>query len=226
MKFPLDHPAWRRLATALARVYVRLILGTSRFGLHGDEESKVLLQSEAPVIFAVWHCHLLTCLYLGEVFCRLKPPIVLMASPSRDGQFIAEVAQGLGFLSVPGSRHKGGFHALQKLAACVRQGHSAGLAADGSRGPARKAQKGVLYLARETQVPIVPVAAASSRKITLNTWDRFEVALPFGQSVLLVGPPLRVNPGDRGAALLRSGQILENRLNHLFDLSERFFGNS
>lgn len=224
MKFPLDHPAWRRLATALARVYVRLILGTSRFGLHGDEESKVLLQSEAPVIFAVWHCHLLASLYLGEVLCRLKPPIVLMASPSRDGRFIGDVAQGLGFLAIPGSRHKGGLLALQKMAAYVRQGYSAGLAADGSRGPARVAQKGVLYLARETQTPILPIAAVSSRKITLNTWDRFEVPLPLSRSVLLVEAPIRINPEDRGGALLRQRQVLENRLNNLFSLAQKFFG--
>ena len=42
------------------------------------------------------------------------------------------------------------------MAGYFRRGHSCGLVADGSRGPARVAQKGVLYLARETQAPIVP----------------------------------------------------------------------
>ena len=36
-----------------------------------------------------------------------------MASPSRDGEFIAEVARGLGFAICSGSRRKGGVQALQ-----------------------------------------------------------------------------------------------------------------
>lgn len=223
MRLRLYHPAWRRLAPALARGYLRLLLSTTRSTLQGDQEGKALLQSEAPAIFAIWHCHLLACLYLDKVFCRLKPPIAIMASPSRDGEFIGEVARGLGFLVFPGSRRKGGLQALQKLAACVREGHAVGLATDGSRGPARVAQKGVLYLARETQTPIVPVAAASSRKIILNTWDRFEVPLPFGESALLVEAPLRLSPQDRGAALEARRQNLENRLNRLFQRSQNLF---
>jgi lysophospholipid acyltransferase (LPLAT)-like uncharacterized protein len=189
MKLRLDHPAWRRLAPALARGYVRTILGTTRSTLHGDAEGQVLLQSREPVIFAVWHCQLLACLYLAKVFCRLKPPLVLMASPSRDGELIADVARGLGFVVFSGSRRKGGFQALQQMAGYVRQGYTVGLATDGSRGPARVAQKGVLYLARETQVPIVPAAVASSRKITLNTWDRFEGPLWPGDGCSSMGQP-------------------------------------
>uniref|UniRef100_A0A7C3V084 DUF374 domain-containing protein n=1 Tax=Desulfobacca acetoxidans TaxID=60893 RepID=A0A7C3V084_9BACT len=223
MKLRLDHPFWRRLAPALARGYVRLLLLTTRTALWGDEAGKALLQSEAPVVFALWHCHLLACLYLDKIFCRSKPAIALMASPSRDGEFIGEVARGLGFLVFPGSRHKGGIQALQHLAACMQQGCSTALATDGSRGPARVAQKGVLYLARETQTPIVPVAVANSRKITLNTWDRFEVPLPFGKSALMAAAPLWVSPRDRGDLLEAKRQILESRLNRLFQCSRILF---
>jgi lysophospholipid acyltransferase (LPLAT)-like uncharacterized protein len=223
MKLRLDHPAWRRLAPALARAYVRLLLSASRTTLHGDAEGQVLLQSPDPVIFAVWHCHLLACLYLAKLFCRLKPPLVLMASPSRDGEFIADVARGLGFVVFPGSRRKGGFQALKQMAGYVRQGYTVGLATDGSRGPVHVAQKGVLYLARETQVPIVPAAVASSHKITLNTWDRFEVPLPFGRCGLVMGAPMTVSPRDRGETLEVQRQTLENRLNSLFECSRNLF---
>ena len=223
MKLRLDHPGWQRLAQALAHSYVRLLSGTTRTALEGDPAGQVLLLSEAPVIFAIWHCQLLACLYLAGVYCRAKPPLVIMASPSRDGEFIAQVARGLGLLVFPGSRHKGGIKALQQMAASMRQGYSTALATDGSRGPARVAQKGVLYLARETQTPIVPAAVASSRKITLNTWDRFEVPLPFGRNTLLMGAPLWIGREDRGEALERQRQTLENRLNRLFERSLQLF---
>ena len=223
MKLRLDHPAWRRLAPALARGYVRLLLRTTRINLDGDQEGQALLQSEDPVIFAVWHCQLLACLYLAGVYCRAKPPLVIMASPSRDGEFIAEVARGLGFVVFPGSRRKGGLQALKRMAGYMQQGYTTALATDGSRGPARVAQKGVLYLSRETQTPIVPAAVAHSRKMTLNTWDRFEVPLPFGHSTLLMGAPLWLSREDRGEALERQRQLLENRLNRLFDRSRNLF---
>ena len=223
MKLRLDHPAWRRLAPALARGYVRLLHGTTRTALDGDPEGQALLLSEAPVIFAVWHCQLLACLYLARIFCRSKPPLAIMASPSRDGELIAAVARGLGFVVFPGSRHKGGVKALQQMAACMRQGYSTGLATDGSRGPARQAQKGVLYLARETQTPIVPAAVANSRQFSLNTWDRFQVPLPGGRSLLLVDAPLWVGLSDRGNALEAKRQSLENNLNRLFDRSQQLY---
>ncbi len=223
MKLRFDHPAWRRLAPVLARGFVRGALGTTRSFLHGDREGKALLQSEAPVILALWHGHLLGCLYLGTIFCRAKPTIVVMASPSRDGQFIGEVARGLGYEIRPGSRTKGGFQALQHLVTDIQEGQTAALAADGSRGPLHVAQKGVLYLARETHRPILPIAAASTRRLTLNTWDRFEVPLPFGHTTFLVDTPLWIDPQARGAALEKQRQHLETRLNHLFYRSQNFF---
>jgi len=223
MKLRLDHPAWRRLAPVLAQGLIRASLGTSRSSLEGDREGKALLQSEAPVVFALWHCHILGCIYLGTIYCRAKPAIVLMVSPSRDGQFFGDIGRGLGYQVCPGSRTKGGFKALQHLVGEIRQGHTVTLAADGSRGPLHVAQKGVLYLARETGIPILPVAAASTRRITLNTWDRFEVPLPFGQTAFLVDAPLWIGSQDRGAALEKQRQHLENRLNHLFHRSQAFF---
>jgi len=223
MRLRFDHPAWRRLAPILAQGLVRASLGTSRSSLEGDREGKALLQSEAPVVFALWHCHILGCIYLGTIYCRAKPAIVNMASPSRDGQFIGDLGRELGYRVCLGSRSKGGFKALQHLVGEISQGHTVTLAADGSRGPLHVAQKGVLYLARETARPILPVAAASSRRITLNTWDRFEVPLPFGHTVFLVDAPLWIDSQDRGAALEKQRQTLETRLNHLFHRSQNFF---
>lgn len=223
MKWRIDHPLWRRLGPLLARGLAHLIFRSNRVKVTGNSEGEALLHSSVPVIFAVWHGQLLAPLYFFRVFCPTRAAVVLMASPSRDGEFIAAVARALGHLTVPGSRHKGGVKALKELAAYVHRGHSAGLAADGSRGPAHVVQKGVLYLARETQAPILPLAVAASRKVTLNTWDRFELPLPWGQIALLLGSPLKIAPGDRGAALEKRRLDLEARLQQLFLESQQFF---
>ena len=113
--------------------------------------------------------------------------------------------------------------ALQHLADYYRQGYSCGLIADGSRGPARIAQKGPLYLARLTGGAIVPLAVAASRKKTFQTWDRFVLPLPFSRLALLVGEPLTVPPAARGAALEVLRQELEDRLNGLFHRAQDYF---
>jgi hypothetical protein len=95
--------------------------------------------------------------------------------------------------------------------------------ADGSRGPARVAQKGPLYLARETQAAILPVAVAARRKLTFDTWDRFELPLPLGRIALLVGDPIHVWAHDRGPALELKRLELESRLNNLFHRSQSYY---
>ena len=223
MKLRFNHPFWQRRAPALTRRLVQVYLRTCSAEVVGSRAGINLVRSGTPVLFTTWHCHLLCPLFYAHHYYADSPPLVLMASPSRDGEFIASVARGLGFIVCSGSRRKGGVQALKQMAAYVRRGHSCGLVADGSRGPARVAQKGILYLARETQAPIIPLAVAARRRITFKTWDRFELPLPFSRLRLLVGEPLAVPPGDRGPALEVRRRDLEARLNGLFQQSQAFF---
>src|SRR4030042_1126268 len=222
MKPRLDHPLWRRLAPVLSKKFIQGALGTCAIGGVAAPEVKEVQAAGRAVIFAIWHCHLLSPIYYYRRYYGHLPPLVLMASPSRDGEFIGEVARVLGFIVIPGSRQKGGVQALQAMAAYLHRGHSAGLAADGSRGPARVVQRGVLFLAREAGVPILPLAATASRKVTLNTWERFELPLPFSRIALLSAELLFVQPDDRGAALERRRLELEARLNRLYQQSQEY----
>jgi lysophospholipid acyltransferase (LPLAT)-like uncharacterized protein len=223
MKLRFDHPLWQRYAPALARRLVQAYLLTCPCELVAAPEVKKLIVSGPPVIFTTWHCHLLSPLFFAHRYRGTQPAMVLMASPSRDGEFIAEVARGLGFEVFLGSRRKGGVQALSQMAVWFNRGHSCGMIADGSRGPARVAQKGPLYLARQTQGPILPVAVTASRKITFDTWDRFELPLPLSPLALIVGEPLRVWPDDRGPALEARRLELEARLNRLFHQSQSYY---
>ncbi|MFZ5452766.1 MAG: lysophospholipid acyltransferase family protein [Thermodesulfobacteriota bacterium] len=219
MKLRWDHPLWRRLAPALAQAYLRTCPATTQIG---TEVHKLML-SGRPLIYTLWHCQLLYPLYYVRRYYLQLPPLVVMASPSRDGEFIGEVARRLGFKVCFGSRRKGGVQALHRLADFFRQGYSCGLIADGSRGPARVAQKGPLYLARVTGAPLIPLAVAAKRKATFNTWDRFELPLPFSRLAVLFGEPLQVLSTDRGKLLEERRRMLETRLNLLYDQSQKYF---
>ncbi len=223
MKLRWDHPRWRRWAPTLARKLAAAYLRTCPTQAVVRPETLDLLVSGRPVLYVTWHCHLLFPLYISRQYLAHLPAIVVMASPSRDGEFIAAVAEGLGFIVCPGSRRKGGVQALQTMADFLRRGHSGGLIADGSRGPARVAQKGILFLAREAQAPIIPLAVAASRKLTFNSWDRFELPLPLSHLAVLVGEPLWIPAEARGPALESVRLELEARLNSLYHQSQTFF---
>jgi lysophospholipid acyltransferase (LPLAT)-like uncharacterized protein len=222
MKLRWDHPLWRRLAPWLAAHLANGYLKTCKWELALHPQARPLVESRHPVLGVSWHCHLLCSLYYFRYF-NPRLPTVLMASPSRDGEFIGDVTRRWGYLVFPGSRQKGGVQSLQKMAAYLQRGHSGGLVADGSRGPARVAQKGIVFLAREGRVPILPLAVASRGKIIFPTWDRFELPLPLTRLVLLVGEPFSVEPGDQGPLLEVRRRELGTRLNLLFDQSQEYF---
>jgi hypothetical protein len=96
-----------------------------------------------------------------------------------------------------------------------------GLIADGSRGPARKAQEGVLLLARHTQAPLVPVSMAAYPCWRFRSWDRTVLARPFSRLVYGFGPPLRVEKDAGPTRMEEKRQELERILNELTAECER-----
>lgn len=77
---------------------------------------------------------------------------------------------------------------------------------DGPAGPRRALKRGVLHLAAESGVPIVPLQFDASGSITVPTWDRKEWPIPFSTIRVQVGRPIAVARGelDRAAELLVS----------------------
>jgi lysophospholipid acyltransferase (LPLAT)-like uncharacterized protein len=57
-------------------------------------------------------------------------------------------------------------------------------------------------LASLTGLPLVPVGVASSRRLALKSWDRFEVPQPFAKNLFHFGAPLRV-PAQASHAQLK-----------------------
>ncbi len=220
MRLQWDHPLASYWAPQVIKTLVQGYLRTCRLMVVAGPETARLMASGRSVIYTMWHGQLLYPLYY---FSRQYVAPGILASPSRDGELIAAVAGGWGYVVCRGSQRKGGIQALKDMAAHLRQGHSGGIMADGSRGPARVAQKGVLFLAREARAPLIPMAVAASRKKTFSSWDRFEMPLPFSRLALLMGEPLKVPPREQRPDLEPLRQELEQRLQALYRQSQTYF---
>ena len=138
-------------------------------------------------IMAFFHGRVLTATY----FFRDRG-IVVMISENFDGEWIARIIERFGYGTSRGSTSRGGQRALLRLKRDMEKGRPAGFAVDGPRGPARKVQPGVIWLAKLTGNPVVPFHMEASHYWSLKSWDRTQIPRPFSTVALAVGKPIDV----------------------------------
>ena len=79
-------------------------------------------------------------------------------------------------------------------------------------------------MARLSGAPVVPIAYATSRRILLNSWDRFLLPLPFSRGVFVWGQPIWVPRGSDAAEPETLRQAIEDGLNEVSDEADRMTG--
>lgn len=144
-----------RLISFLAALFIRA-LGASLRLRHVNAEN---IETPRQYIITFWHAHLLLMLH-----SRWRKPMVTMTSRSKDGDYVAQMFRYFGVVARRGSSSRGSTAALREVIRDARGGTNVGFTPDGPRGPARVAKIGVIYLAKMTGLPIVPVAFAAQKK--------------------------------------------------------------
>ena len=173
-----------------------------------------------PVLYVSWHQRMsFFARYLAE-----KHPVI-MISQSKDGEYGRRFADYLGFRYVRGSSSKGGIRALRNMITYLKQGRSAGILADGPLGPSRIAKIGPIIIAREGNVPIVPIVWGCDRFWILNSWDRYLIPKPFSKVVIRYGNPIFV---PKEAKSTQELEFYRKRLQDILDICtqwcDNFFG--
>jgi lysophospholipid acyltransferase (LPLAT)-like uncharacterized protein len=181
----------KRFLAWLSAVIIRALGRTLR--VKKVDDGGILGHPEhAPVIIAFWHNRIVTAAIFWERYCRPRRALTFI-SRSRDGEFMSDVAAHFGITAARGSSSKHGTSAaLAAVHAANDEKLDLVITPDGPRGPRYQIQPGIIRLAQTTGRPIVTVTTRLSWKWVLNSWDRFQVPLPFSACKLVTGPPVIV----------------------------------
>jgi hypothetical protein len=173
----------------LGRFVLRIWARTSRIKILGEAEYLKAKRDKRPVILLIWHGRLM----LAPFFFRNRR-IAALVSPSRDGEIIAQIAQGWRFRIIRGSGSHSIVRAWVEMRQDLRKGGELIIIPDGPRGPDRELKQGAIKLAQDTGALLIPWSFSASRKKILASWDRFLLFRPFSRIVAIYGKPMAVSP--------------------------------
>jgi len=188
------------IATTLGPPAIKTLAATWRFRESGLEQWK------PPFIFVLWHSRILPLLALHK-----REGVVLLISRHRDGEYLADLAQGWGYRSVRGSTQRGGEVGLLGIVRALQGGAVVAVTPDGPRGPRERVQPGAIAAAQHAGVPLIAVGARTASAWYLRSWDRMCLPKPFAAVDVRYSAPIRIGPGKDG---LRQGIAVVERSLH------------
>jgi hypothetical protein len=210
--------SWKQqLAGLLAYILLRSVLATVRCRMT-DKSGFFARERHEPVIFCFWHNRLACCMKVYHLYGRNRTglnKIAALVSASKDGGFLARILELFEVEPVRGSSSRRGPQALRELTTWAVRGYDLAITPDGPRGPRYEIQDGVTSLAQLTGLPIVPATFNLGAKISLRSWDKFQIPLPFARCEIIVGEPVTIprEATDEQREVLR--QELERRLKEI-----------
>ena len=179
------------IAQTLGPPALKTLAATWRFRESGLEQWK------PPFIFVLWHSRILPLLALHK-----REGVVLLISRHRDGEYLADLAQGWGYRSVRGSTQRGGEVGLLGLVRALQGGAVVAVTPDGPRGPRERVQPGAIAAAQHAGVPLIATGARAASAWYLGSWDRMCLPKPFAAVDVRYSAPIGIGPGKDG---LRQG---------------------
>ncbi|MEN8174452.1 MAG: lysophospholipid acyltransferase family protein [Pseudomonadota bacterium] len=177
------------LVPRLYKLLMTMIMGTCRVRFIGRDAVGRLEEQGRTWIFTAWHENTAV-----SVFTERRKGLAMMASDSRDGEFIARGIEVVGNIAVRGSSSRGGAKAVKSMVRWLKSGHSAAVTPDGPRGPRHQLQPGIFWISVMSGAPLVPYHVVASRQwVFRRTWDQHRIPKPFSRVFVAVGEPYFVD---------------------------------
>jgi lysophospholipid acyltransferase (LPLAT)-like uncharacterized protein len=214
-----EYSPWERVLIKLADLTFYLLIGliglTVRWKVEGEEYLESISRSGALPIYTLWHDHI----FLSTYFLRNRR-IVVMTSRSFDGEYIARFIQRFGYGAARGSSTRGGTGAVRDMVKLMRSGCPTAFTIDGPKGPRHVAKMGAVLLAKKTGNPVLPFTVTPSKRLTINSWDRLQIPMPFTRALMSYAPPIHIPKDASDEALQAKRDELQRVLDELYARGE------
>lgn len=211
----LRHPALIRLLGFAGAWVIKGWHGTLRMRVDSRASGGLPLDPRRRrCIYAFWHENMF-------VATRFGAKTNVLISEHADGELIAQVTRHMKMGAVRGSSRRGGGRALLELLRLHKARHIA-ITPDGPRGPRRKLQPGVVFLASRMGLPIVLIGVGYEKAWRANSWDRFATPHPFSLATCVTTAPIDVPAGLKSAGLESYRRLIEEELEYITEDAERW----
>ena len=177
-----------RAADLVFYLLIKLIGRSTRFELEGWEHWEAASGEGQLPIYTFWHDRVFLSTYFWQ-----RRRIVVMTSQSFDGEYIARFIQRFGYGASRGSSTRGAVGAVVEMVKLMRANCPTAFTIDGPKGPRYVAKMGAVLLAKKTGHPILPFTITSARYWAANSWDRFQIPMPFSRARVIIAPPIFVS---------------------------------
>jgi hypothetical protein len=204
--------------------YLLFVRKTSFYSKDMPADPLEHIVDHTPFIVAFWH---------GEHFMisfakRESMTFHTLISRHGDGEINAIASRKLGVPAIRGSgdtkkkgTQKGGAMAFRAMLKVLSNGENLGFTADVPK-ISRIAGLGIIKLAQKSGRPIIPIAYATSRRITLNSWDHAKINLPFSRIGFVAGDPIYVDKNADKDGLEAARILLQDNLNTVTERAYAF----
>lgn len=204
------------LIVMIGAIFIRLLACTIRVVDRPKKHPEKLLRQGKDVIYAYWHSFILIPVYTAR-----NLGIKVLVSQHRDGEFITQVIERFGFVTIRGSSTRGGTRALLKLVKDPDDRATLAITPDGPRGPRFVVQPGIIFLGQKTGLPIIPVSLGLTNFWELPTWDKLRIPKPFSKAALIYGEPIHIPPKLNKSEMEEYRKLLEEKLKKMNVESEQ-----
>jgi lysophospholipid acyltransferase (LPLAT)-like uncharacterized protein len=207
-----------RLVSLLGYWAIRLIGGTLRWRVEGEENLQSIYAAKKNVIYTFWHGRI----FLGTYYFRNRG-IVVMSGYNKDARTMARVIERFGYGIARGSSTRGAKRAVVTMLREIRRNKDVAFSIDGPRGPRYIAKPGAVWIASKTGAAIFPFHLSAEKKWVINSWDHFHIPKPFSRVLVLMGIPIYVREDAGESELSQSQQLLQHSLEDMLHRGDSYW---
>ncbi len=201
----------------LVSTYLTLTLATMRWRFENRAPVDAAVEAPEGAIACFWHGRIALAVACRRVL-RHKPRRVLI-SRSPDGELIAKAVRRLSFPAIRGSSGRQDMARAMRNSTAFRDamrfidtGGVVAVTPDGPQGPAEQMPIGPVMMARVRETPVFLFGLAAHPTLTLKSWDKTQVPLPFGRGCVVFEGPLQVTRDATAESMEATRADWEHRL--------------